>query len=168
MRKSIYFIRHAESEYNRIYSETGVELPGYRNCGLTMDGIDQVKQLSTQLDGIKFDAVVVSPMKRALDTLKHIGYLTNHHRVIVNPECREFKQAECDLFENEDLCFETIEQLSSRIDKFKQWLNTELADALIIAVICHGDFIYHACEPNKNSAESEYWLDNAAYTVIDW
>jgi broad specificity phosphatase PhoE len=169
MTKTIWFIRHAESEFNRLEAIAGdLEAEELRDCCITTLGIRQACQLGHELSDVKFDAVVVSPLRRALETLQCIPALANHRNIIVNGLCREHKTDVCDFLFNEVVVFETHYQLMQRIEKFKHYLLYELPDYYTIAVISHGDFIYHICETSKTGEQSQYWLDNASYTVVNW
>jgi len=63
----LYIARHGETEYNatRRIQGSGIDSP------LTEKGIAQAKALGKSLEGLSFDAVYSSPLKRAQDTVKH-------------------------------------------------------------------------------------------------
>lgn len=73
--KTIYFVRHGESEFNVNRFKAGSS-----NTPLTQRGRDQAKQTgaNAQKKGIKVDIVISSPLDRAHDTAKiiaeHIDY----------------------------------------------------------------------------------------------
>ena len=58
--KTVTLIRHAESHFNAGNYKTDEEI---RNCRITNLGIQQAKQLNQS-----FDIVVLSPLKRAMET----------------------------------------------------------------------------------------------------
>jgi len=63
----LYIARHGETEYNaasRIQG-SGIDSP------LTPTGILQAKALGSSLEGVHFNAVYSSPLKRATDTVMH-------------------------------------------------------------------------------------------------
>lgn len=59
----IYLIRHGETEFN----SKGVYY-GWTDCELNEKGIAQGKHLNIELSRIKFDAVISSTLKRAIET----------------------------------------------------------------------------------------------------
>jgi broad specificity phosphatase PhoE len=61
--KHLYFMRHGMSEMNRqgLFS-------GRSDTPLTKTGIEQCKKAAAALKGVKIDAIVSSPMKRAYDS----------------------------------------------------------------------------------------------------
>ncbi|MCL2378169.1 MAG: histidine phosphatase family protein [Defluviitaleaceae bacterium] len=62
----LYIARHGETQFNiqRKYQGSGQDSP------LTQEGIAQAKSLGNMLEGIHFDAVYSSPLKRAKDTVE--------------------------------------------------------------------------------------------------
>lgn len=63
----LYFVRHGETEWNVEH-----RLQGRLNSNLTEKGIRDAKLLGKRLEGTDFDAVHVSPSKRAMETAKLI------------------------------------------------------------------------------------------------
>ena len=64
MTKTIYFLRHGEC----IANSKGTVAGGEDDSLLTDLGVQQAKNGAKKLEGIKFDLVLSSPMKRALQT----------------------------------------------------------------------------------------------------
>ena len=60
-------IRHAQSEWNRYFSETRVD-PGIPDPSLTEIGREQARGLIEQLRGAELTAVIASPYRRTLET----------------------------------------------------------------------------------------------------
>ena len=61
----IYIVRHGETSWNKEKRYAGrMDIP------LNETGINQAKEIKKILDNIKFDIVVSSPLKRALETAK--------------------------------------------------------------------------------------------------
>ena len=62
----LYIARHGETEFNkaRRWQGSGLDSP------LTPLGIEQAKILGKKLEGIEFDAIYSSPLKRAMDTAR--------------------------------------------------------------------------------------------------
>jgi broad specificity phosphatase PhoE len=73
--KTIYFIRHGESEANK----AGV-CGGVLDSALTIKGIDQAKKAGKLINkkGINFDVILSSPLQRAHFTAKLIAQYSNH------------------------------------------------------------------------------------------
>ncbi|HBX68193.1 MAG TPA: hypothetical protein DEH25_02075 [Chloroflexi bacterium] len=69
----IYFVRHGESEANllREFSNRGFK------HGLTARGLQQVKQLARDLEGIPFAQIYTSPIKRTFQTAQILGEWLN-------------------------------------------------------------------------------------------
>jgi len=65
--KIVTFIRHGQSEGNKCADQVG-SAKGCFNPYITPKGVAQARARGEQLKGIKFDLVVVSPMRRTLDT----------------------------------------------------------------------------------------------------
>ena len=65
MDRKIWFVRHAQSEYNKKKLFTG-----WHDPELTEHGIHIAHELKEELYGIKFDMVFSSPLKRAFSTAK--------------------------------------------------------------------------------------------------
>lgn len=62
----LYIARHGETEANvaRIWQGQGLDTP------LTQEGVNQAKILKKSLEGIEFDVIYSSPLKRAMDTAR--------------------------------------------------------------------------------------------------
>ena len=98
----VVFVRHAETKYNltgrgKYYSKGLTSEKWLRESGYqdkkdklldTRPGVDQVHELTEALDGISFDKIIVSPIKRTrLTALDHL--LENNLKASVWPEFRE-------------------------------------------------------------------------------
>lgn len=87
-KKVITFIRHAESENNFLHRSLGENYLNARkhDPGLTENGIAQAKSLEKYLRErkslYKFDLVISSPMKRAIQTSKIVFDRTVIHKVV--------------------------------------------------------------------------------------
>lgn len=68
--KTLYFIRHGESEFNKAKKWSGSS-----DAPLTELGKSQAKQAGRKLkkQGLSIDMIVASPLTRAHDTAKHIA-----------------------------------------------------------------------------------------------
>jgi len=92
--KLISFIRHGESEANAAIEITGSS-KGYFNPDITAKGRDQARTRRTELakspDLFKFELIVVSPMRRTLETC-HLAledYINSGVKLIGHPLIRE-------------------------------------------------------------------------------
>jgi len=62
----LYIARHGETKFNEEHRIQG----SGKDAPLTLKGIEQAKALGKSLEGISFDAVYSSPLKRAMDTVE--------------------------------------------------------------------------------------------------
>lgn len=62
-KRKIWFVRHAQSEYNKKHLFTG-----WHNPVLTEKGVGAARELKSDLSSVDFDHVFSSPLKRAADT----------------------------------------------------------------------------------------------------
>ena len=81
MSRSIWFVRHAQSEYNKQKLFTG-----WHDPDLTDHGIKKAHELKEDLDGIIFSHVFSSPLKRAHETAK---ILVKEDSIIVDERLKE-------------------------------------------------------------------------------
>ena len=81
MDRQIWFVRHAQSEYNKKKLFTG-----WHDPELTQHGIHIAHELKEELYGIKFNQVYSSPLKRALSTAK---ILIDDQEIIIDERLKE-------------------------------------------------------------------------------
>ena len=81
MSRSIWFVRHAQSEYNEKKLFTG-----WHDPALTEHGIKKAQQLKNDLEGINFSHIYSSPLLRAFSTAK---ILANEDDIIVDDRLKE-------------------------------------------------------------------------------
>ena len=62
-KRKIWFVRHAQSEYNKKHLFTG-----WHDPDLTAKGVDAARELKNDLSSVDFDYVFSSPLKRAAET----------------------------------------------------------------------------------------------------
>ena len=62
-KRKIWFVRHAQSEYNKKHLFTG-----WHDPDLTEKGVEVAKELKNNLSSVDFDYVFSSPLKRAAET----------------------------------------------------------------------------------------------------
>lgn len=124
----IHLIRHAESEFNRYRTNT-------RDCSITVEGQIQARELTGE-----YDLVIVSPLRRAHQTLAH-SQITYKEKFI-HHDIREFKDgAECNLLEYEPDIVEELDELYDRVARFRQELKVLSQKYPRIAVISHFMFL---------------------------
>lgn len=131
MSESVYFMRHAQSMFNRY----GID---EKNCGITNHGKKQAQQAVINHE---FDLIIISPLRRCRETLDNLNI--KYKNLIVNHNCREFKTSACDFFEDEEFIKETNEQLQKRISDFRNELALYKKIYNKILVICHGVYVSH-------------------------
>ena len=157
MSKEIYWIRHAQSEFNAQYQESNYTMkPDIPNAPLTSEGESQARALGLLLKDEMFDLVIVSTMLRTQQT-----YMISNVRskeVQTSALCREHKTDSCDFKEGEERVIETESELDVRKNLFLNFLKECLPYEKYkkIAIFSHGDFIH--------SITNKY-LDNATYVV---
>ena len=81
MGRTIWFVRHAQSEYNKKKLFTG-----WHDPNLTQHGIHIAHELKEELYGIKFDKVFSSPLKRAFSTAK---ILIDNQEIVIDDRLKE-------------------------------------------------------------------------------
>lgn len=131
----LYFTRHAESLEN-IGIET-VDSP------LSIEGRRQAARLTGW-----YDLVIVSPLRRALETL-HYSKIT-YTRLQICETFRERRWSEASEKLLEDPVKETMEEFAERIERFDKWFRETLKsyncmeedDILRILLIGHGLFFH--------------------------
>ena len=62
-KRKIWFVRHAQSEYNKKHLFTG-----WHDPDLAEKGVDAARELKNNLSSVDFDYVFSSPLKRAAET----------------------------------------------------------------------------------------------------
>ncbi|AYV80612.1 MAG: 2,3-bisphosphoglycerate-dependent phosphoglycerate mutase [Harvfovirus sp.] len=155
MVKEIYYIRHGESIFN-----ANPDIDDTCGDSLTEKGKLECEELAKKLAHVKFDHVIVSPLLRALQTLK-LSKVPHEKAIIIN-ECREYKQNKCDFLSDEAIIYETENDIMERITKFKSLL--EKYDGRI-AVFTHADFIFYATAEKIDDEYFGTWLNNAEFLI---
>lgn len=118
----ISFIRHAESTYN-----TGEDCDG--DVSITKNGIVD----SSYLLG-KYDLVICSSLKRAIETLQHSNI--TYDNVIYSDLCREKYEAK------DKGLNESNKDFDIRVSDFRDFLNKKRSEGIKIAVISHSHFLF--------------------------
>ena len=136
--KKITIIRHAQSKFNAGEYTTDDEL---RNCELSELGKQQAKNLNHE-----FDLLVLSPLKRAIETYAHSNIKTKN--VIICDLFREQKEeGQLNYLDFEEINPESIEDIKQRVLEAKDYL--KMLSSNNIGIISHAVFIYYflwACD----------------------
>jgi uncharacterized phosphatase len=143
--KTIYFVRHGESEANA----AGIAAGGGLDVGLTQDGRDQAKKIGEDFKKKKIDLIVSSPMKRAHETANIIAQTIKYkpENIILNELFTERHLGDLTGMKNELLktyydagalppSVESTENLHRRIVQGLEWLKS--LDAERIILVSHG------------------------------
>lgn len=151
-------VRHAESEWNRLFSRTRVD-PGIRDPALTETGRDQARQLIPRLAELEVEALVASPYRRTLETASTVAAALGL-TVSIEPLVRERCVFSCDIgtpasrlaalwpdidFADLDELWwgepeESLASIGARAERFRSKVDPRGAHARI-AVISHWGFI---------------------------
>jgi broad specificity phosphatase PhoE len=143
--KTIYFVRHGESEANAASIAAG----GGLDVELTEDGRQQAHRVGEDLKNKKIDLIVSSPMKRAFQTANIIADIIGYDKskVLVNELFTERNLGELTGAKNElvktyydagmlPASAETTESLHRRIVQGFEWLKSLPADKIVL--VSHG------------------------------
>lgn len=98
-------IRHAQSEWNQVFSETRID-PGIPDPALTETGREQAEALIAQLEGQGLTTLVASPYRRTLETAAILASALDLP-ILVNALVRERCVFSCDIGSHPDLLKET-------------------------------------------------------------
>lgn len=126
----VIFIRHAQSMYN-----VGTGHDNY-NSPLSENGIISCKSL-----GYSFDLLIISPLKRAIQTYANSNIKTKN--ILISDLFQEVKNQKPNMLDD-DLSRESHEEFEARIIKAIDYLKKlNYSNTKTIGVITHHDFIYH-------------------------
>lgn len=143
--KTVYFVRHGESEANVAGLTAGAEL----DTPLTEDGRAQARLAGQELQGKSIDLIVCSPLQRAHDTARLIAEAVGYDpsKILTNEAFierrvgkfsgrphQEYVQAVRSKAPVDGL--ETSEGMHKRVSKGLEWLKQQ--DAEHIVVVSHG------------------------------
>lgn len=138
--KTIYFVRHGESQANidKIYAGSRIDSP------LTTKGFEQADRTAEILEGKRFDLIVSSPLRRARDTAMHIAKKVGYKDALLlepllaerdfgRASGRAWTDVDADIESGSIEELETIPELAARMQKLLAWFRT-LPGKHIIAV----------------------------------
>lgn len=140
----IYLVRHGKTDWNKVHKAQGrVDIP------LNEEGKKQAEEVAKKLNNIKFDKVLVSPLKRTIETCEIItsqDYIIDERLIERDFASFEGKEVTYDLVKKQwdyklntnEGGMETLKDLLKRLNLFnKDLLNYEENDKILI--------VSHAC-----------------------
>lgn len=179
--KTIYFVRHAEGYhnlYNYQYHNWHLEFPR-----LTVNGLKQCFKLRKKLEEDNFDYIVVSPLRRTLETATNV--FGKDKRFIAMDSIREFVANPCDYRETIEDIFkeysfvdfdfvcdnydynkkENDTDINLRIDSFYSYLVNNSFEK--IAVVSHGEFLkrFFKKYAKKLKIREIEWMENCGLEI---
>ena len=151
-------VRHAESEWNRLFSQTRVD-PGIRDPALTEVGREQAELLVERIAELRIRRLISSPYRRTLETATMVARALDLP-IEIQPLVRERCVFSCDIgtpasrltslwpeldFNGLDEIWwgqaeESEASLAARARRFRELADQE-TDAASVAVITHWGFI---------------------------
>jgi broad specificity phosphatase PhoE len=139
--KTVFFVRHGESEANAAGIVAGSRL----DAPLTQKGRDQAKEVAKVFEYLKIDTIISSPQKRAHETAQIIADNLSHDKskIVTTPlfQERDLGSLTGHTREKFDKAmqaselpkdYETNEQLHARIVKAFEWLKKQEGTNLIL------------------------------------
>ncbi len=149
----LYIIRHAESMGN-IETETEFDR---NNPPLTLLGKEQAKAVGERFAGFKPDALISSPLERAVETAKQISINCKTEIQIDDSivECGTYGE------ESEDNC---VERARSFIEKIKE----KYSDNKSVVIVSHGGFIEKLLYAVLDCKTLNFCVYNTSVTKINF
>lgn len=133
--KTVTIIRHAQSKFNAGEYKSDEEV---RNCRLTNYGVEQAKNLNHS-----FDILVVSPLKRALETYLNSGIRCR--QLIMSDLFREQKEDKpLNFLDFEEIKPESHEDVRKRAKEAVEFIKNLKSDN--IGIISHGCYLWYFLE----------------------
>jgi len=174
----ITFIRHGEAEHNVLFAQNeGEKARQTHDPMLTELGITQAKTLALSLKGKKFDTILTSPLKRAVQTTLLV-FEKRDTPIVVFEAVAEHKYSPCDQGSSPALLsttfprlnfshlsatwnnIESKEAFSKRITDFPKLLRSfNFPQNSRIAIVAHGAFFRNLLN---------YEFKNCEFVEIEW
>lgn len=174
MKKTLYFIRHAEAKHNPDVDKYGKDILTdwkYFDAKLTIKGKEQRKELLKKKELFKnIDVIFVSPLHRTLETAEilhdfkkpiialeiireRLGVRPCDKRKNIKKYKDRFTKIDFKLCEDKDVMWkldhrETEEELKQRIINFLRWIKKQPYKK--IAIITHNGYILRLCNKVLN------------------
>ena len=164
----IYFVRHGQTEWNKIG-----KMQGHKDIELNAEGKAQAQIVKEKLQGVKFDIVFSSPLKRARETAQIIS----NQDIVIDDRLIERYNGELEgKFKNEIEVFpdfndpndtrfgiESLDSFRGRINSFLTEIMEKYKGKNILVATHAGVCLYVRCyfegEPKGNLYEN-YKLKN--------
>ncbi len=164
----IYFVRHGQTEWNKIG-----KMQGHKDIELNAEGKAQAQIVKEKLQGVKFDMVFSSPLKRARETAQIIS----NQDIVIDDRLIERYNGELEgKFKNEIEVFpdfnnpndtrfgiESLDSFRGRINSFLTEIMEKYKGKNILVATHAGVCLYVRCyfegEPKGNLYEN-YKLKN--------
>ncbi len=181
-RRPIYLLRHAHSEFQQVFEETGID-PGIIDARLSPTGAGQIQQLQERRGLPKFDLIVSSPLSRCLDTSLALQSTQPTTPISVDPLLRERLGDMCDVgkpastlaveyptldfsvlaevwwhqgpVNSDGVAIEPRDLLAARVTKFRDWLDSSSDQT--IAVVSHSGFLKRLIGTSLPNCELFEW-----------
>lgn len=136
----ITFLRHWQSTYNVFGSSS-------KDCHITEHGKEQASKIENY-----FDIIVCSTLLRAKQTLENSNLKSK--KVYFSNLCREQIKdiSDIKMTEDDNLIYESKEDLLHRIEKLKEFLKIFPDDKKIL-VISHSEIIFNIVDNHLNNCE---------------
>ena len=140
-----YLIRHGQTDWN-----IQKRMQGHADIPMNETGIQQMNDLAEKIvkEGIRFDRLIASPLKRARKSAEIIAEKTGFQKDIIFDE--DFVERDCGLLEGEiwtpeldlddpNYKMETIEELCERAEKVLNGYSFSEEEKIMI--VSHGAFL---------------------------
>ena len=179
--REIFFIRHGEGYHNLFNSQLNnyhLKFPR-----LTVNGLKQCFLLREKLKGKSFDRIIVSPLRRTLETAENI--FSKDNKFISMESIREFVSNPCDFRESvqeiskefvyidfglvdDEYDYNNKEEdidINMRIDSFFSYLTNSKYER--VAVVSHGEFLrrFFKIYGNKLNINKTSFLNNCELII---
>lgn len=178
----LYLIRHGETELNQRGCYYGIT-----DAGLNPSGIEQAELLAKALREITFDKVIVSPLRRAVDTAslicpdkkyemqteerlqeQHFGIFEGMTaKEIMESYPEEWKEWNGNFYEHRISGGESFKDVRERIDSWVQEQGEQKENVLVVA---HKGTLGHLLASLLHLPLEGYWhfvFEQGCYNIVD-
>lgn len=152
----IYFLRHGESVFNENPNNDLID------CSLTLNGIEQSKQIDFNSYPNHYSLIICSPLRRCIQTFENSKITFDQFEI--NDLFREIRSGcKSDLLnENENIIIENEEDIQLRINQINNYLiEKKQSNISNILIITHADLVWNLTSYIFNGESFGTWLNNA-------